>query len=161
MTVIITITSEPVKVDGTNKKYDYSTCDMIVHDMIDDIYNVFYSGQNQGRLDHQLLTALDNTEYFKIYYRKKTSPYTYLGATNNVRIKQDRTVEVGKNSTQDERLQLHMCVSNIENIKVPENKFTGPGRYKKDILVHSGLRDIHNNIIIGHNKNTNIGFYYY
>ena len=28
-------------------------------------------------------------------------------------------------------------------------------------LIHAGLRDVNNNSIIQHNKNTNIGFYYY
>ena len=54
-----------------------------------------------------------------------------------------------------------MVVKNIHNIIVPTNNFTGSGKFKKDVLVHSGLRNTNGDIIIHHNKNTNIGFYYY
>lgn len=50
---------------------------------------------------------------------------------------------------------------NIENILVPHMKFIGSGKYKKDIFVHSGLRTERGSILIPHNKNTNLGFYYY
>jgi hypothetical protein len=54
-----------------------------------------------------------------------------------------------------------LFIQNILNTTVPLNNFIGSGKYKKDVLVHVGLRDTNNNIIIQHNKNTNIGFYYY
>jgi len=112
-------------------------------------------------LDYQLEEAIDNNDEFKIYYRKKDKPYTYLGSTNDAYIENNRKVDIGINSHQTDRLQVRMCVVNFENIKVPENKFIGVGRYKKDMLVHAGLRDDRNTILINHNKNTNIGFYYY
>lgn len=87
--------------------------------------------------------------------------HTYLGETNRVNVIQDRKVPIGTNASQGEELQLHMVVKNIHNIIVPTNNFNGSGKFKKDVLVHSGLRNTKGDIIIQHNKNTNIGFYYY
>ena len=61
----------------------------------------------------------------------------------------------------DERLQIHLIITNITNSVVSINNFIGTGKFKKDVLVHSGLLDINNNSIIPHNRNTNLGFYYY
>ena len=90
-------------------------------------------------------------------------PFKYLGETRQVDIIQYRTNIVGINAEYNERLQIHLNVINTQviNTQVPENNFTGSGRYKKDILVHRGLRDINDESIIEHNRNTNIGFYKY
>jgi hypothetical protein len=65
------------------------------------------------------------------------------------------------NNFQNEKLQLRMVVTNIHNTLVPTNNFRGCGKFKKDIFVHSGLINTNGEVIIEHNKNTNIGFYYY
>lgn len=162
MPIVITITNEPTTVDGTGILYDYSGYDRILHNIINNDYEIFYSGQNQGRMDQQLIQSIINQETFKIYYREKTGvSYTYLGDTNVVDIIQYRRLPVGIRASQDEKLQLHMVVNDIHNTLVPTNNFTGSGKFKKDILVHSGLRNTNDDIIIEHNKNTNIGFYYY
>ena len=160
MPVIITITLEPVTVAGGEGVYYYD--DRILRNISNNEYEVFYSGQNQGRLDYQLTRAIGNNDEYKIYYRKKKNkPYIYLGSTHSVTIVRDRTIAVGENSIQSQKLLLHLNNITIHNNNVPENTFTGPGRYKKDILVHAGLRNINNEQIIPHNKNFNLGFYSY
>ena len=158
MPVIITITNGEVHVDG----YRYSYNDRILQNIFTKEFEVFYSGQNQGVFDHQLLGAIDNRDMFKIYYRqKKNVSFVYLGETIMVAVTQDRKAPIGINYRNDEKLHLHMIVRNIENIEVPHMNFVGSGKYKKDIFVHSGLRTEHGDILIPHNKNTNLGFYYY
>lgn len=125
-------------------------------------YEVFYSGQNQGRLDKELINCINKKDTFIIYYRYSNSgPYTYLGETNIVSVVQYRKAPIGVNATPDQKLQLHFVVRNVQNTIVPVNNFEGSGKFKKDVLVHSGLRRPDGTIIIPHNKNTNIGFYYY
>jgi hypothetical protein len=77
MTTIITITAEEV---GTidSKFYDYSGEDRILKNIISDDYEVFYSGQNQGRLDYQLIDSVNSSSTFRVYYRKKTTYLLYF-----------------------------------------------------------------------------------
>jgi len=162
MPIVITITNESTILDGSGNIYDYSGYDRILRNILNNEYEIFYSGQNQGKLDQQLIDSISNQETFKIYYRPKTSiSYTYLGETNIVDVIHKRKVRIGIDASPDQKLQLHMVVSNIHNTIVPTNNFTGSGKFKKDVLVHSGLRNTNGDIIIQHNKNTNIGFYYY
>lgn len=160
MPIILTITNEIITVDG--KIYNYAEYDRILKNIHKNEYEVFYSGQNKGKIDHQLIEAIRNNDIFKIYYRKnKKKPYKFLGETNIVDIIQYRQVPVNSDTQVHERLQIHMVVSNISNVDIPVNNFIGSGKFKKDILVHAGLRDTENNSLIQHNRNTNIGFYYY
>lgn len=87
--------------------------------------------------------------------------YTYLGFTYTSNIIQYRTLPINTETNTSQRLQIHLIVRNMENISVPINNIRGSGRYKKDVLIHAGLRNIYDNSIIEHIKNTNIGFYYY
>lgn len=160
MPIIITITNEPTTIDSSDKVYNYS--DRILKNVCKNEYEVFYSGQNKGREDYQLINAIENDELFKVYYRpKKSMPYTYLGSTDNSDIIQYRTLPINVDTNTDQRLQIHLIIKNIEHISVPINNIYGSGKYKKDVLIHAGLRDVNGNSIIEHNKNTNIGFYYY
>mgnify|MGYP003389452038 CR=1 FL=1 len=84
-----------------------------------------------------------------------------MGYTNKVNIKQNRILPINVDTNVNERLQIHLIINNIIDNIVPKNNFTGSGKFKKDVLVHSGLIDINNNSIIQHNRNTNLGFYYY
>ena len=162
MPVIITITCEPTWIDSSDKIYDYSEYDRILKNVCKDEYEVFYSGQNKGRIDYQLINAIQNDELFKVYYRpKKSMPYIYLGVTDSSNIIQYRTLPINVDTNIEQRLQIHLIINNIKNISVPTHSFSGSGKYKKDILIHAGLRDVNDNSIIEHNKNTNIGFYYY
>jgi len=70
MTTIITITSEEIGIIDNNF-YDYSGEDRILKNIISGGYEVLYSGQNQGNLDHQLIDAVNSSSTFRIYYRKK------------------------------------------------------------------------------------------
>ena len=161
MPVIITITNEPVTF-SYEKVYTYSEYDRIMKNVCTNEYEVFYSGQNKGRIDYQLISAIKNGELFKVYYRPtKNIPYTYLGFTYTSTIIQYRTLPKNIDTNTDQRLQIHLIINNIENKLVPINNILGSGKYKKDVLFHAGLRDINDNSIIRHNKNTNIGFYYY
>lgn len=160
MPVIITITNGPHT--GGSSGYIYSYYDRILYNIFTKEFEVFYSGQNQGVLDHLLLDAVDNNDIFKIYYRqKKNIPFVYLGETDMVAVTQNRKVPTGIDCRNDDKLHLHMIVRNIENTEVPHMKFVGSGKYKKDIFVHSGLRTEQGSILIPHNKNTNLGFFYY
>ena len=160
MPCIITLTSESLIINGV--EYDYHKYDRILKNINKKEYEVFYSGQNQGKLDYQLIKAIQNNELFKVYYRAKDSmPYTYLGFTYSSNIIQYRELPINVNTNTEQRLQIHLIIKNIENISIPINNFSGPGKYKKDVLIHAGLRDVNYNLITEHNKSTNIGFYYY
>ena len=151
MRTIITITSEEI---GTidNNFYDYSGEDRILKNIISGDYEVFYSGQNQGRLDYQLEDSVNALSTFRVYYRiKSNSPFIYLGSTNYSSIVKERTIAKGINSLPNERLQIRLVIPHAD-ISETEiySEFEGVGKYKKAVLQHSGC-DIDVNI--------NLGFY--
>ena len=164
-TVIITITAEEI---GTinpefydysgedrirkNISYDYSGEDRVFRNMMSGDYEVFYSGQNQGRSDYQLEDNVNASSIFRIYYRKKrNSPFTFLGITNISSIVNKRTVAKKINSRPNERLRIRLVIphSDISETEIP-SQFEGSGKYKKAILKHSGFAG---------NFNINKGFY--
>jgi len=161
MPIIITLTGEETCVDGKEGTiYDYQ--DKILKNIFTNAFEVFYSGQNKGRMDKELIKAIKNNEVFKIYSRPKiNTPFNYLGNTNISSIIQNRQKPVNKPTNKNERLQIHLIINNPVNISIPINAFTGSGKFKKDVLVHTGLRNRDNESIIQHNRNTNLGFYYY
>lgn len=160
MPCVVCITNGPVKVDSSD--YNYHEYDRILKNIDKDQYEVFYSGQNKGKLDYQLINAIQKKELFKVYYRcKKGISYTYMGETYSSNIIQYRKLPIDVDTNTDQRLQIHLIINNIENISVPIKNISGLGRYKKDVLIHTGLRDINDNSIIKHNGNISIGFYYY
>jgi len=163
MPVIITITNEPTTVDNSDRVYNYSEYDRILKNVCNTTeYEVFYSGQNKGTIDYQLIKAIEDIDLFKVYYRsKKNMSYKYLGLTHKSDIIKYREIPVNIDTNIEQRLQIHLIINNIEDISVPTHNFTGSGKYKKDVLIHAGLRDANNISIIEHNRNTNIGFYYY
>ena len=69
MTTIITITAEEIGTMTTF--YDYSGEDRILRNILSGDYEVLYSGQNQGSLDHQLIHAVNSSFTFRVYYRRK------------------------------------------------------------------------------------------
>lgn len=151
MITIITITAEEI---GTidNNFYDYSGEDRILKNIITGEYEVFYSGQNQGLKDYQLVDSVNLLSTFRVYYRRKSnSPFTFLGSTNYSTIIRERTVAIKKNSLPDERLQIRLVIpsANICDTQIDTN-FNGCGCYKKAILQHSDF-DI--------DVNLNLGFY--
>ena len=160
MPIIITITNDIIKLNNSIKVYNYY--ERILNNIYKNEYDVFYSGQNKGRLDYQLTDSIKNDEIFKIYYRPyKNMSYKYLGYTTEVKIEKIRKLPLNVDTTIDQRLQIHLIINNIDNKVVPINDFTGPGKFKKDVFVHSGLIDTNNNTIKEHNRNTNLGFYYF
>jgi hypothetical protein len=151
MTTIITITAEEIRTIDNNF-YDYSGEDRILKNIISGDYEVFYSGQNQGRLDYQLVDAVNSSSSFRVYYRKKNnSSFMFLGSTNYSSIVKERNIGKGINSLPNERLQIRLVIlhANIINKEI-KTEFEGVGKYKKAILQHSGF-DIDVNI--------NLGFY--
>ena len=64
MPIIITITNEPTILDSSDKVYNYFEYDRILKNVCKSEYEVFYSGQNKGRLDYQLTNAIQNNELF-------------------------------------------------------------------------------------------------
>jgi hypothetical protein len=152
----------PVIITITNELSNYQFFDRILHNIFVDEYELFYSGQNKGQLDYQLIDCINNNDDFYIYYRyKNNKPFTYLGVTNDINIIQNRKVQIGENSQIDDRLKIHMVLRDSVNTIVPSNNFNGSGKYKKDVLVHRGLLNNNGDVIIPHNRNTNLGFYYY
>jgi hypothetical protein len=152
MTTIITITNEPTTVLG-GLEYDYSGQDRILKNLNKNEYEIFYCGQNQGGLDHQLISSIANGDTFRIYYRSKTNiPYTFLGETDISSVIQYRTVPLLENSVPTSRLQIHLVIRNehVVNQIVPNTLYDGVGKYKKTVLNHSNFPI---------NKNTNLGFY--
>jgi len=150
MTTIITITSSPVTVLGSG--YDYTQEDRILQNIMTNEYEVFYSGQNQGRADHQLIESVESRSPFRIYYRRRAAdPFIYLGQTEQSSIIRERFMATGINTEPSERLQIRLVVSfeNIINEQV-NTLFEGSGKYKKAVLSHSNFRT---------NQNLNVGFY--
>ncbi len=151
MTTIITITAEEI---GTieNNFYDYSGEDRILKNIISGDYEVFYSGQNQGLFDYQLVNSVNSSSTFRVYYRRKrNSSFMFLGSTNYSSIVKERTIDKGINSLPNERLQIRLVIHH-DNVKEThiDTVFEGVGKYKKAVLQHSGF-DIDVNI--------NLGFY--
>jgi hypothetical protein len=152
MTTIITITAEEV---GTidSKFYDYSGEDRILKNIISDDYEVFYSGQNQGRLDYQLIDSVNSSSTFRVYYRKKRNlPFIFLGSTNYSSIVKERVIAKSINALPNERLQIRLVIpiNNISNTQI-DTQFEGVGKYKKSVLQHSEFNTTGVNI--------NLGFY--
>jgi hypothetical protein len=115
-------------------------------------YEVFYSGQNQGLLDHQLRDGVTNQIPFRIYHRKKTNlPFEFLGIAYESVIIRERTIPKGMDSLPHERLLIKLIISsnNVRDTQI-DTAFEGIGKYKKAVLHHSGFT-IHCNI--------NVGFY--
>ena len=153
MTTIITITAEEIGIINNNNVYNYSCEDRILKNIMNGDYEVFYSGQNQGRLDYQLCNSVNSLLIFRVYYRvKKNSPFTFLGFTNYSSIIKERIPDKGVNALQNERLQIRLVIpiSNISNTKI-DTILKGSGCYKKAVLQHSNF-----NV---NGVNTNLGFY--
>ena len=151
MTIIITITNQKIKLFG--EEYNYSVQDRILKNIHKNEYEIFYSGQNQGMLDYQLLSSVQNKDTFRIYYREKINQdFTFLGETTVSSIVQYRTVPLNKNSIPSSRLQIHLVIKkqNVINQIVPNTMYNGCGKYKKTVLDHSNFST---------NKNMNLGFY--
>ena len=151
MTTVITITAEEI---GTisNNFYDYSGEDRILKNIISGDYEVLYSGQNQGRLDYQLMDSVNSSSTFRVYYRRKSnSPFIFLGSTNYSSTIKERTIAKGINSQPDERLQIRLVipVANVSETKI-DTMYEGIGKYKKAVLNHSDF-----NVDV----NINLGFY--
>jgi hypothetical protein len=151
MVTIITITAEEIgTIDGN--LYDYSGEDRILTNIFSGEYEVFYSGQNQGKMDYKLVGAVNSSSTFRVYYRRKNnSPFTFLGSTNLSSIVKERIVGNGVNASPNERLQIRLVIPvvNIENTQI-HNQFEGVGCYKKSVLQHSNFPT---------NLNVNLGFY--
>jgi hypothetical protein len=151
MTTIITITADEIgAMDGNF--YDYSGEDRILKNIISGGYEVFYSGQNQGRLDYQLVNAVNISSNFRVYYRRKSNePFIFLGNTNYSSIVKERTIAKGIDAPPNQRLQIRLVIpdANIIHTQVATS-FVGSGCYKRAVLEHSGF---------DFKVNTNLGFY--
>ena len=170
MPVILTVTCESTTVyhkSDTSNVHNYDYNDKVTKNIYKNEYVVLYSGQNRGRLDNQLTDAIRKDELIKVYHReKKNRPFMYLGFTRNSSIIQERSRPKDVDTNPEERLQIKLIINNIENIPVPINNISNSGKYKSgkykiDVLIHAGLRNANNDMIIPHSKNNYIGFYYY
>lgn len=150
MTTIICITNKDVNVGTYNYNY---TGDRILENKFNGDYEIYYSGQNQGKLDQQLINSINNSSTFRIYYRRtQKEPFKFLGSTNISDIIQYRTVAINSNAQPNERLQIRLVIPSIDIIDTPVNSpFEGTGKYKKAVLQHSNF-----NV---NRQNLNLGFY--
>lgn len=137
---LITITAEPLSID--NNFYNYSAEDRILKNILTEDHEVFYSGQNQGKLDYKLINGVNEHDVFRVYYRRAHGePFVFLGSTNQSSIIQERTIVRGVNSLPEERLQIRLVIpaNNISNETI-HTQFEGSGKYKKAVLQHSGFQ---------------------
>ena len=134
-TTLILITAEEIgTIDGN--LYDYSGQDRILKNIFSGEHEVFYSGQNQGKKDSELIDAVNSLSNFKIFYRrKKNMPFIFLANTNYSSIVKERIVGKGVNALPTERLQIRLVIPfiNVENTQIP-TQFEGSGCYKKSVL---------------------------
>jgi len=132
MTSIIFITSAP----GARAEKDTIYKNIITGD-----HEVLYSGQPCGLMDHKLITAVNESYIFRVYYRIKiNAPFIFLGWTNNSSIIKERITEKGTHAEPNERLQIKLVLpcSNIMNTQI-NSSFEGSGKYKKAVLQHAGF----------------------
>jgi hypothetical protein len=151
MPTIITITAEPTDISG--QAYDYSGTDRILRNIMSGDYEIFYSGQNKGVMDFQLISSVEDHLEFKIYYRRHSNqPFIYLGSNIHSSIIHERIIQKGMSANPDERLQIRLFIHKNDVInQIIDTTFTGSGKYKKAILQHSQF-NIHQNLIIGFYK---------
>jgi hypothetical protein len=143
----------PIIITITHSNNNYESFDKILKNIFNGDCEIFYNGQVQGNQDYKLISAIENNDTFKIYYRNELNkPFIYLGETNISKIIKYRNAPINTIANPNDRLLIHLIIKSehIFNINIPENNFNGSGKYKKDIFIHS-------NIPI--NSNTNVGFY--
>ena len=148
MNAIITFTAEPQLIDNTF--YNYTGEDRILRNIINNDYEIFYSGQNQGRYDNLLIDAVNASATFRVYYRRrKGSPFIFVGSTNISSIIRERTSARGVSTEPNERLQIRLVIpsENVEDTQI-NTQYTGYGKYKKAVLEHSNF-NINSNIQSG------------
>ena len=147
MPIIITISYN----NNNNDNNEYS--DKILKNIFTNDYDIYYSGQIQGQQDYKLITAVQNNDIFKVYYRIEINKsFIYLGETNISSIIKERSCPLNTNSNPSDRLLLHLIIKNenVLNTNIPDNNFNGSGKFKKDIFIHANLPI---------NSNVNCGFY--
>jgi len=143
--MILTITTVPV-FDNIDYK-DRVLCNIHSGDC-----EVFYSGQNQGRMDNQLTEAVANHDTFRVYHRRNNKvDYIFLGETNLSDIVHYRKTAIGENTSEEERLQIHLYFpfNKIINRQLATT-YNGAGKFKREIFRQEGL---------SMTNNVNIGFY--
>jgi hypothetical protein len=150
--VVLTISKKTKKIDGV--AYDYE--DIVSYDSDTGECIIMFCGQNQGRDDQILINAIDGNKLFKIYYRKDNNEFNFYGSTNNATIIRQRSVGIGINAQQNEKLLIKLKIDS-QNIKdeIIYTNFTGTGKYKKAVFIHSGL-----NIDLNVQKGIHCNFYY-
>jgi hypothetical protein len=85
MPIIITITNEIIAITNRHT-YEYKT-DRVLKNIVNGSYEIFYSGQNQGKADYKLLDAIADGDVFHIYHRtKKTRDSLILVNANPVEL---------------------------------------------------------------------------
>ena len=118
--IIIIITAEPIAYEGFF--CDYSTEDRILKNIFTNDYEVFYSGQNQGIMDHKLEESIKRGARFRIYYRGKSKkPFIFLGCTTDASVVNERTIPKNIDSLPKERLQIRLVIQSIIYISLPQN----------------------------------------
>ena len=151
MTTIITITAEPVTVAG-GAQFDYSSQDRILQNIMNHDYEIFYSGQNQGKEDYKLTDSVRDGTEFRVYYRRTSnSAFIFLGRSRESSTIKERVIQRGTNATPEERLQIRLVIRSeqVVNQEIP-TEYEGSGKFKKAVLEHSQFPI---------RQNLNLGFY--
>lgn len=117
----------------------------------DGSYEILYNGTKTGKNDEHLLEAIENHYPFKIYMRKKSDSFKYVGLSTDV--------SIYKHRGEDQHLVIRLIIRNLVNDVVPQF-IHGFARYKADALVHAGVLDRERNWRLQMNtKNLFNGFF--
>ncbi len=142
----LTITEKYAKVG--NVHYDYK--DSLKETTETNEMNVLYHGQKFGRYDSIILDAIKNHELCKVYLRLvPNTGFTYLGASAQYEIIQERKVENNVKANDDEILIVKIKIPNALKHKLdlpPTNIY---GKYKKQVMKHMGILHQKNNVCVG------------
>jgi hypothetical protein len=85
MPCLLCITDERVKVDSSD--YNYHEYDRILKNIHkEDEYEVFYSGQNKGKLDYQLINAIEKRNYLRFIIDVKKVPHIHIWEKHIIQI---------------------------------------------------------------------------
>ena len=162
---IIFMTSENFNMGGNPLDYDDAVMLIPTPCGNGDEINVFFSGSDFAKYDHNLIEAVKDEDDFHIFWRRRTNDsFSYVAKTKKSFILRNREVPAKKKATKREKLLICLKCNNTNEIEFKHfftipGKFKGIGRYKFDVFHYLGIIDDVGGDITNHNHNINLGFY--
>tara|TARA_B110000971_G_C19958924_1_gene476982 strand:+ start:461 stop:973 length:513 start_codon:yes stop_codon:yes gene_type:complete len=136
--VVVTMTAGKTMV--RNHVYSYEDD---INQRLNGSLEVFYKGTKTGIDDEHLITPIERKYPFKVYYRKKTGSFTFLGVATDVTLHTRRT--------HDQPLVIRMVIRNVS--KRPVTRYIeGFAKYKHDVMIHAGVLDQEGKMLINMNS---------